>query len=118
MKFRNICFMALCGFGFILNGCNKASHNVEPTYISSYRYDNKSCTTLKKELEYVTERADIMAHRVDERKSSQDTKMAFGWLFWPSYLVIDSNDYEVQELAKLRGEYNALNIAITNNGCK
>lgn len=104
--------------GLSISGCNKAAHDVQPLYVSSYRYENKTCDSLKQELEYVQERVNIMVQRVDERKSSQDTKLAFGWLFWPSYIIIDNNEPEAQELGKLRGEQNALKSVYETKKCK
>ena len=69
-------------------------------------------------LNLIQERANIMMKRVDDRKDSQDTKLAFGWLFWPSYLIIDDNSSESQELSKLKGEYNAINRVIDEKNCK
>lgn len=100
-----------------LTGCNKAAHDVQPLYISGYSYENKSCDGLKRELNYVEERENAMAQRVDDRKSSQDMKLAFGWLFWPSYFVIDNNDAEAQELSKLRGEYNSISRVLESKKC-
>ncbi len=112
----SLCLISL--FGLSISGCNKASHDVEPTYVSQYKYEKKSCESLKRELEYIQERANIMMKRVDDRKDSQDTKLAFGWLFWPSYLIIDDNSSESQELSKLKGEYNAINRVIDEKNCK
>ncbi len=58
-----------------------------------------------------------MAGNVDSKAKSQNTKLAFGWLFWPSYFVIDDNKSEVEKLAKVKGEYNALKEASKTKKC-
>ena len=58
-----------------------------------------------------------MAGKVDSKAESQNTKLAFGWLFWPSYFIIDDNKSEVKELAKVKGEYGALKEAMKAKKC-
>jgi len=116
--FKQYKFLLILLLIVFFTGCNKASHDVEPTYISAYKYENKSCDSLKRELTYVQERANTMVKRVDDRKDSQDTKLAFGWLFWPSYLVIDDNTAEANELAKLKGEHRAISNVIDEKNCR
>lgn len=100
------------------SGCNTASHEVQPTYVSSFKYSNKECDSLKRELRYIEERASTMSNRVDSIKSSQDTKMAFGWLFWPSYIIMDDNKQEAAELGRIRGEHKAILHALETKKCK
>ncbi len=102
-----------------LTGCNtnQASSQVKATYVSSFNYDSKSCVELKNELNIVENRAAEMASNVDSIKDSQDTKLALGWLFWPSYLIIDDNKTEAKELGKVKGEYKALKNALKSKNC-
>ncbi len=102
-------------FGF--SGCNKAASDVQPTYISSFKYDSKSCSELKNELDAVEERASAMSSKVDKIKDTQDTKLAWGWLFWPSYIVIDDNNEEAKELGQIKGEHKALKTAMKSKDC-
>ena len=104
-------------FTLILIGCNTTSTQVQPEYISSFKYDKRSCSELKGELHIVEQRASSMAGKVDSKAESQNTKLAFGWLFWPSYFVIDDNNSEVKELAKVKGEYGALKEAMKTKKC-
>ena len=102
---------------FGLSGCNKSASQVQPTYVSSFKYDTKSCEELRTELDAVEERAASMSDKVDTIKDTQDTKLAFGWLFWPSYLIIDDNNEEAKELAKIKGEHKALKTALKSKDC-
>lgn len=103
----------------ISTGCatNQASSQVKATYVSSFTYDSKSCSELKNELNIVEQRAAEMASNVDSIKSSQDTKLSLGWLFWPSYLIIDDNKAEAKELGKVKGEYESLKNALKSKNC-
>ncbi len=103
--------------GLALTGCNTTSTQVQPEYVSSFKYDKKSCAKLKDELYIVERSASAMAGKVDSKADSQDTKLAFGWLFWPSYFAIDGNELEVKKLAKVKGEYNALREAMKSKKC-
>ncbi len=102
---------------FALSGCNKAANDVQPTYISSFKYDSKSCSELKNELDIVEERVAVMSSEVNKIKNTQDAKLALGWLFWPSYLIIGDNNEEVKELGQIKGEGKALKIAMKSINC-
>lgn len=102
-----------------ITGCNtnQASSQVKATYVSSFNYDLKTCKELKNELDIVENRAADMAGNVDTIKDSQDTKLAWGWLFWPSYIIIDDNKAEVVELGKIKGTYKAIKNALKSKNC-
>lgn len=101
----------------LLAGCNTTSSQVKADYISPFKYDAKSCSELKKELTKVEQKATRVASNVDSIKETQDAKLAIGWLFWPSYLIIDDNKAEAKELSKIRGEFDALKSAINSKKC-
>ena len=90
---------------------------MKATYVNSLNYDSRTCKELKNELNTVEDQAADMASNIDTIKDSQDTKLAWGWLFWPSYLIIDDNKEEVKNYSKLKGEYNALKNALKRKNC-
>lgn len=102
---------------FSLSGCNISSSEVKATYKNTFTYQNQSCNELNSEKLYVENQIQKMAFVVDNSKSSQDLKLAFGTLFWPSYFVIDNNNQEAKKLSILKGEYNALYRTIKYKKC-
>ena len=103
--------------GLLLAGCNTSANQVEATYIDAIKHKEKTCRILKRDYSHVTQKVESMKGVVDAKKSSQDTKLAFGWLFWPSYLIIDDNKEEAKQLATLKGEFVALTSAMDEKEC-
>ena len=101
-----------------LNGCNTSSSEVIPTYKSISTYEKYNCLELISELSYIENEIQKTASIVDKTKRYQDTKLSFGWLFWPSYLVIDNNENEAHKLSILKGEYEAVSRSIKAKQCK
>jgi hypothetical protein len=100
-----------------LSGCNTSSSGVAPTYKSVAQYRGQTCLELNNELTYVENEVQKMAGLVDKSKRHQDTKLSFGWIFWPSYLVIDNNEHEAHKLSILKGEYAAISRSIKSKKC-
>jgi hypothetical protein len=50
MKKAYLSLFIIIMIGLSVSGCNKAAHDVQPLYVSSYRYENKTCDSLKQEL--------------------------------------------------------------------
>ncbi len=101
----------------ILTGCNTTSSEVQPEYVSSFKYKNSSCVELENELLVIEQRTTEAVNEVDSKAISQDTKLALGWLFFPSYFIIDDNQPEAKKLAKIKGEYSALKEAMRSKHC-
>jgi hypothetical protein len=57
------------------------------------------------------------ATKVDQIKNIQDIKLSFGWIFWPSYFIIDDNRKEAVELGKLRGKLIFVEQLINDKKC-
>ncbi len=100
-------------------GCNVTSSEVQPIYSNPYKHKNKSCSSLKKEIKHleIEVSASASAFNVDEAKDYQDTKLSFGWIFWPSYFIIDNNEDEAKKLALLKGKYQSLIDIIKFKNC-
>lgn len=98
-------------------GCNVTSSEVQPIYSNPYKHKNKSCSSLKKEIKHLGSEVSASAFNVDEAKDYQDTKLLFGWIFWPSYFIIDDNEDEAKKLALLKGKYQSLIDIIKFKNC-
>ena len=91
----------------VLSGCNNvASNEVIADSVSTYQYDNMTCSELESEIDYLQRAASSAAGVVDKKKSSQQGKMtAAVLLFWPAAFIVDNNSLEAQKYARLKGEY-------------
>ena len=91
----------------VLSGCNNvASNEVIADSVSTYQYDNMTCSELESEIDYLQRAAGSAAGIVDKKKSSQQGKMAAAvLLFWPVAFIVDNNSLEAQKYSRLKGEY-------------
>jgi uncharacterized protein YcfL len=109
--------LLLCLNTIILSGCNTSSSEVTSTYKNVSTYKNQTCLELKNEQVYVEGEIQKMASIVDKTKRHQDTKLSFGWVFFPSYFIIDDNSKEAEKLSILKGEYEAILRSIKSKQC-
>lgn len=98
-------------------GCATRSDNISGTYVSPIRYQNYNCDQINEEM-------DRLGHKVAEIAGAQDataTKDAVAMtvgviVFWPALFFLAGGDKK-EELARLKGEYDALESAAIQNQC-
>ena len=93
----------------VLYGCNNVTSNeVIADSVSSYAYNNMTCSELEAEIDHLQRAASQAAGVVDKKKSSQQGKSAAAFLLiWPALFIVDDNSLEAQKYARLKGEYEA-----------
>ena len=74
-----------------LSGCgNVSSNQVIADSVSTYEYDNMTCSAIEAEISHLQRSASEAAGVVDNKKSSQQGKGAAAvLLFWPALFIID-----------------------------
>ncbi len=93
----------------LLAGCAKDANQVGATYISPVLYENYTCPQLTEEAQRVSSRA-AQASGVQDQKATND-KIAMGVglvIFWPALLFTKGNDETTAELARLKGQMDAI----------
>ena len=102
-----------------LAGCSSGADDIGPAYISPVVYSNYSCEQISQEMARVSSAA-ARAAGVQDQKSSQDA-VATGVavvLFWPAAFLVSGGDGQnAAELAKLRGQKEALETASIQKKC-
>jgi hypothetical protein len=101
-----------------LAGCASSANEVAPSYVSPITYQHLSCQQIGAEAEVVSQRA-AQAAGVQDQKASNDA-VATGVslvLFWPAAFFIKGDGATTAELARLRGEFQALEGAARQKNC-
>jgi hypothetical protein len=101
-----------------LAGCASSASEVAPSYVSPIQYQSLSCQQIGAEAEVVSQRA-AQAAGVQDQKASNDA-VATGVaivLFWPAAFFIKGDGASSAELARLRGEFQALESAARQKNC-
>jgi hypothetical protein len=112
-----IAIFALAG-ACLLAGCAKDASQVGATYVSPILYENYTCPQLAEEAQRVSSRA-AQASGVQDQKATND-KIAMGVglvVFWPALLFTKGNDETTAELARLKGQMDAIEQASIRKRC-
>jgi hypothetical protein len=99
----------------LVAGCAK---DVGATYVSPILYDAYTCPQLSEEAQRVSSRAS-QASGVQDQKATND-KVAVGVgviVFWPALLFAKGNDENTAELARLKGQMDAIEQASIKKKC-
>ncbi|PTM96579.1 hypothetical protein [Mycoplana dimorpha] len=110
-----IVIAALCG---ALSACASKSDTIAASYVSSSLYMNLSCQQLAEEARSVSSRA-AAAAGVQDKKAGQDAAVtAVGIvLFWPALFFTKGDGASAAEVARLKGEMQAIEDASRKKGC-
>ncbi|MDY0029233.1 MAG: hypothetical protein RBR86_04735 [Pseudobdellovibrionaceae bacterium] len=99
-----------------LSACASKSENIKASYVSPLQYSDYSCKQIKGEIGRVGRKMNEVAGIQDDIAGDDAVAMGVGLvLLWPALFFIDSDDQHV-ELARLKGEFDALEqVAIQKN---
>lgn len=104
--------------GLTTAGCAEKSQNVQAMYVSPIQYEDYSCRQLRAEAQRVTNRA-AQISGVQDKNASNDA-VATGValvLFWPAAFFIKGNKQNSAELARLKGELEAIEKVNIQKNC-
>lgn len=113
---RNVvCVLAVSA---ALGACAKEANQVGATYVSPVTYESYSCAQLGEEAQRVSSRA-AQASGVQDQKSTNDAvAMGVGLIiFWPAMLMTKGNDENTAELARLKGQMDAIEQVSIRKKC-
>ena len=102
----------------ILAGCATRASDVAPAYVSPLTYDRFSCDQLRDEATRVSSRA-IAATGAQNQRAKNDA-VATGVtliLFWPAVFLVRGDGAQAAELARLKGEMDAIEQVSTRKDC-
>ncbi len=102
----------------VLAGCATGSKEIRSTYVSPMTYESYNCQQIREENQRIQNRISEVAGAVDKRASGDKTKMGVGLvLFWPTLFFLKGDGPEAQELARLKGEHEALEQTYIKRSC-
>ena len=101
-----------------LCACASSSEKVAATYVSPLQYTSYSCPQLREESARVASRAAEAAGVQDQKRKDDQVVTAVGAVvFWPALFYIDGDNQKTAELARLKGEMEALERASIQKNC-
>ena len=106
----------------LVAGCATKSGEIMPTYVSPLQYSNFNCDQIRAEAQRIHVRASQMTGIVDEKAQNANVGTAVAVvLFWPAAFWAASTGATMEqraELARLKGEQEALAQAAIQNKCQ
>lgn len=101
-----------------LAGCATRPSEIAPSYVSTGSYKAFSCEELQQEAEIVSSRA-LIATGAQEKAAGQDAAVTTVGiiLFWPALFFNKGDGATAAELARLKGEMEAIETVSRQNGC-
>lgn len=102
----------------LLSGCASSADNISAAYVSPNQYTGYSCKELQEEATRISARA-MQVAGVQNSKSTTDA-VATGVgvvLFWPALFMIKGDGTTAAELARLKGEMEAIEQVSIRKKC-
>ena len=120
MNKLGISIVALVALGLTVTACTSAQHStdVNPQYTSTYQFDGMNCKQLRREADDIRYKEPQLASRVDKHFEKQkDLEQAGWWLFWPAFFAMDDGSGQSDQLARLRGDMEAITRVMRAKDC-
>ncbi len=103
--------------GVFLASCATPPEKVSATYVSPLTYQDYSCDQVKGELQRVNRKIIEITGAQQKEANKDAVAMGVGLvLFWPALFFLMGDDKK-DELARLKGEYDALETAAIKKDC-
>lgn len=101
-----------------LSGCATRSADVQALPTNPAEFQAWDCARLDDELDRVQRRAAEVAYAVDERAGNNIIALGLGvTVFWPAMLAMRTDGPEAEDLARLKGRFEALRAAAQGQRC-
>ena len=102
----------------IVAGCASSSEDVRAAYVSPLQYQHLSCQQVSAEADRVSRRAAELSGVQDSKRTSDVVATtAAVILFWPAAFLVKGDGQTAAELARLKGEFDALERASIEKRC-
>ena len=102
---------------FVLASCASKSKDITATYVSPLQYQNYKCSQISMEMGRVSRKVIEVSGAQDAAATKDAVAMTVGLVvFWPALFLLIGGDRK-EELARLKGEYEALESAAIQKNC-
>jgi hypothetical protein len=101
-----------------LAGCATSSDKIAPSYVSPMQYDAYNCRQLAEEAQRISAHA-VAAAGAQDSQRTQDAvaTTAAVIIFWPAAFLVGGDKQNAAELARLKGEMEAIEQVSVRKQC-
>lgn len=102
----------------VLSGCARNADKIDAAYVSPLQYNSLSCEQLAEESARVASRAGVVTGQQNKQATNDAVAMGVGLVvFWPALFFIGGKNDKSGEVARLKGEMEALEQASIAKNC-
>jgi hypothetical protein len=103
---------------FTFAGCASRSADIAPSYISPVMYQNYTCQQIALEAQNVSSHAAEMAGAQDQKRTNDQIATGVAVVvFWPAAFFVGGDGNTAADLARLKGQMQALEQASVQKNC-
>jgi hypothetical protein len=111
-------FISLLATALALAGCASKSGEIAPSYVSPVMYQNYTCQQIAMEAQNVSSHAAEMAGAQDDKRTRDQVATGVAIVvFWPAAFLVGGDGNTAAELARLKGQMQALEQASVMKNC-
>lgn len=108
----------LCSIAGVLGACATHPDNISAAYVSPNQYANYSCSQLREEATRVSARAMQVSGAQSSKATTDAVATGVGViLFWPTLFLIKGDGSTAAEVARLKGEMEAIEQVSVQKRC-
>lgn len=112
---RLLCVLLVLVF---VAGCAKRSSNISATYVSPLMYQPFNCEQIEQERSRIVRKVRELSGTQDSEASKDAFALTVGLvIFWPALFMMIGDDKK-DEIARLKGEYEAIEVVSVEKKCK
>ena len=101
-----------------LAACASKSENIAAAYVSPMQYSNYNCAQLSAEASRISARAVQVTGAQDSKATGDTVAMTVGMVvFWPALFFLKGDGTTAAEVARLKGEMEAIEQASIQKKC-
>jgi hypothetical protein len=101
-----------------LSACATAPDKIQAQYVSPLQYQSYDCGQIRNELIRISSRVSEVTGQQRRQASNDAWAMGVGLvIFWPALFFLAGGSDKKEELGRLKGEYDALQIAANEKRC-
>lgn len=116
MKYRAISVVVIVLM--VISGCAKRADQITTQYVSPLSYDSYNCEQVLEETSRLDSKLTEVTKQVNNRAYLDLMQFSVGvLLFWPALLVLGDDDAQNAELARLKGENEAIEKSAVAKNC-
>jgi len=102
---------------FALAGCSTPPDKISATYVSPLEYDDFTCKQIRGEMSRVSRKVNEVSGAQQKEADGDSAAMGIGLVvFWPALFFLAGDDKK-EELAMLKGQYDALEQSAIKKNC-